>query len=91
MTQPSSSDADDLMTVLRERFDATAADVVPWFLSQMPQPYFQDTPEATRIAHLMAIVASRASQMAPRLILESSGARSSPSSRRGTTPACSRS
>ncbi|MCA9551805.1 MAG: NAD-glutamate dehydrogenase [Myxococcales bacterium] len=73
MTQPSSSDADDLMTVLRERFDATAADVVPWFLSQMPQPYFQDTPEATRIAHLMAIVASRASQMAPRLILESSG------------------
>ncbi|MCH2132922.1 MAG: NAD-glutamate dehydrogenase [Phycisphaerales bacterium] len=35
--------------------------VVPWFLEQMPPMYFQDTDEDTRLVHLRAIIAARAS------------------------------
>jgi len=35
--------------------------VVPWFLEQMPPTYFQDTDEETRLVHLRAIIAARAS------------------------------
>lgn len=48
---------DELTESLRE----TAQSVVPWFLSQMPRMYFQDTDHATQLTHLRAIIAARAS------------------------------
>lgn len=44
-----------------ESLRATSEAVVPWFLEQMPQVYFQDTDEETRLVHLRAIIAARAS------------------------------
>ena len=44
-----------------ESLRATAEEVVPWFLEQMPLMYFQDTDEATQRAHLRAIIAAKAS------------------------------
>ena len=40
---------------------AQSEQVVPWFLEQMPPTYFQDTDEETRLIHLRAIIAARAS------------------------------
>ena len=40
---------------------AQSEQVVPWFLEQMPPTYFQDTDEETRLVHLRAIIAARAS------------------------------
>lgn len=48
---------EELTNSLRE----TAQSVVPWFLSQMPRMYFQDTDHATQLTHLRAIVAAKAS------------------------------
>jgi glutamate dehydrogenase len=48
---------EELTDSLRE----TAQSVVPWFLSQMPRMYFQDTDHATQLMHLRAIVAAKAS------------------------------
>jgi glutamate dehydrogenase len=48
---------DDLMHGLRE----TADEIVPWFLEQMPQMYFQDTSYETQLSHLRAIIAAKAS------------------------------
>lgn len=48
---------DDLTRSFRE----TADSVVPWFLSQMPPMYFQDTDRATQMSHLKAIIAARSS------------------------------
>lgn len=47
----------DLTNSLRE----TAESVVPWFLSQMPPMYFQDTDRASQMSHLRAIIAAKAS------------------------------
>lgn len=48
---------DDLMHGLRE----TAETIVPWFLEQMPQMYFQDTSYDMQLSHLRAIIAAKAS------------------------------
>lgn len=58
---------DEVMEGLRE----TAEEVVPWFVEQMPGVYFQDTDHRTRLAHLRAILAARASGQAPKLTLKS--------------------
>jgi glutamate dehydrogenase len=58
---------DDLMEGLRE----TAEEVVPWFVEQMPLVYFQDTDPETRLGHLRAIIAARASGQPPKLTLRS--------------------
>ena len=50
---------------------ATSEEVVPWFLEQMPQVYFQDTDEETRLVHLRAIIAARASGRPVELTLRS--------------------
>ncbi|MBL9140225.1 MAG: NAD-glutamate dehydrogenase, partial [Phycisphaerae bacterium] len=42
-------------------FKAAAETIVPWFVSQMPRMYFEDTPPATVASHLRAIIAARAS------------------------------
>ncbi|MCH2135522.1 MAG: NAD-glutamate dehydrogenase [Phycisphaerales bacterium] len=56
---------------LLESLRSTSDDVVPWFLDQMPPVYFQDTDEATRLSHLRAIVAARASGRPLELTLRS--------------------
>ena len=58
---------DELTLSLRD----TAEDVVPWFLEQMPQMYFQDTDPATRLSHLRAITAAKASGRPIELTLRS--------------------
>ena len=44
-----------------ESLRRTSEEVVPWFFEQMPQVYFQDTDEESRLTHLRAIIAARAS------------------------------
>ncbi|MDP6601408.1 MAG: NAD-glutamate dehydrogenase [Phycisphaerales bacterium] len=48
---------DDVTCSLR----ATAEELVPWFLEQMPLMYFQDTDRDTQLAHLRSIIAAKAS------------------------------
>ena len=54
-------DAAGIVDELAHSFRATADGVVPWFVSQMPPMYFQDTDRATQLAHLRAIIAAKAS------------------------------
>ena len=58
---PKDGQANDLIDEVVGGFRETAEDVVPWFLSQMPQMYFQDTARATQVTHLRAIIAAKAS------------------------------
>ena len=50
-----------LINELSQQFKATAESVVPWFVAQMPQMYFQDTSPARVQNHLRAIIAAKAS------------------------------
>jgi glutamate dehydrogenase len=50
--------ADSVVEALTETLRKTAADVVPWFLEQMPETYFHDTPADTVQDHLRAICAA---------------------------------
>ena len=54
-----------------ESLRATANQVVPWFLDQMPTMYFQDTSPETQLAHIQAITAARASGRPLELTLRS--------------------
>ncbi len=58
---------EELMEGLRD----TAEEVVPWFVEQMPLVYFQDTDPATRLAHVRAIIAAKASGQPPKITLRS--------------------
>ncbi|MEQ9497509.1 MAG: NAD-glutamate dehydrogenase [Deltaproteobacteria bacterium] len=69
------TDADAIVEDLLQRLRATATQVVPWFLAQMPDPYIQDTPVEVRRSHLAAIVASRLSGVATRMALENEDGR----------------
>ncbi|MCP4759151.1 MAG: hypothetical protein GY894_09960 [Planctomycetes bacterium] len=71
---PASPQPEDAINVVDQVMDslrATSEDVVPWFLEQMPQVYFQDTDEETRLVHLRAIIAARASGRPVELTLRS--------------------
>jgi glutamate dehydrogenase len=68
---PEPADAAILIDQLTKSLRMTANEVVPWFLSQMPTVYFQDTDEATRMIHLRAIAACRASGRPIELMLRS--------------------
>ena len=52
-----------------------ARDIVPWFLEQMPESYFEDLDAATRLEHLGAILALRAVGQEPRLRIKSADGR----------------
>ncbi|MCA9296640.1 MAG: NAD-glutamate dehydrogenase [Phycisphaerales bacterium] len=58
---------DEIVDSLR----ATADEVVPWFLGNMPLTYFQDTDLATELSHLRAIIAAKASGRPLELTLRS--------------------
>ena len=49
-----------LVAELSSEFQKAAEQVVPWFVSQMPPMYFQDTPPHAVHAHLRAIIAAKA-------------------------------
>ncbi len=58
---PAAADPQRTVEELVRSFRETAEETVPWFLQQMPPMYFQDTDAASQLAHLRAIIASRAS------------------------------
>lgn len=58
---PSVPAQDSLLDDLCGEFRSIAAELVPWFVDNMPRMYFLDTPPAAQRAHLRAILAARAS------------------------------
>jgi glutamate dehydrogenase len=64
-----------VLAELSARLDEAARRLVPWFHTQMPEAYFENTDAATRLEHLAAIVAARAAGHEPRLRLRSSDGR----------------
>jgi hypothetical protein len=56
---PPAQNADAIVDDLARSFRATAESIVPWFLSQMPTMYFQDTDRASQMSHLRAIIAAK--------------------------------
>ena len=68
-------DTTSIVGELASSFRATAESVVPWFVSQMPPMYFQDTDRATQLAHLRAIIAAKASDRPIDLTLKSEDGR----------------
>ena len=68
-------DAASIIDELASTFRATADSVVPWFISQMPPMYFQDTDRASQLAHLRAIIAAKASDRPIDLTLKSEDGR----------------
>ncbi|MSR40477.1 MAG: hypothetical protein EXS10_01030 [Phycisphaerales bacterium] len=65
------TDASNIVEELVSSFRSTAERVGPWFISQMPQMYFQDTDRASQLAHLRAIIAAKASGRPIDLLLKS--------------------
>ena len=68
-------DTASIVGELASSFRATAESVVPWFVSQMPPMYFQDTDRASQLAHLRAIIAAKASDRPIDLTLKSEDGR----------------
>jgi glutamate dehydrogenase len=60
---------------LMARLGAAAEEVVPWFLAQMPDSYFEDIDAASRLEHMAAICALRAAGQEPRLRMKSGDGR----------------
>ncbi len=67
----SCADVAHLLDELTSTFRATAETVVPWFQSQMPTMYFQDTDKASQLSHLRAIIAAKASNRPLEMTLRS--------------------
>ncbi|MDP7028826.1 MAG: NAD-glutamate dehydrogenase [Phycisphaerales bacterium] len=67
-------DAVNVVDLVVDSLRVTSEEVVPWFLEQMPGVYFQDTDEETRLVHLRAIIAARASGRPVELTLRSEDA-----------------
>ena len=75
--QPIGSKTENSNTVIDQvtnSLRATAQEVVPWFLNQMPLMYFQDTSEDDQLAHLRAMIAAKASGKPIELTLRSEDA-----------------
>jgi glutamate dehydrogenase len=64
-------DATQVIDHVTNSLRATAEEVVPWFLDQMPLMYFQDTSEEDQLAHLRAMIAAKASGRPIELTLRS--------------------
>jgi len=65
------SQRDSLAEMLQSRQVAAAAEVIPWFLNNMPDSYFQQVPEELRAQHLCALAGIRDSSMIPELSIRS--------------------
>jgi hypothetical protein len=60
---------------LTARLAAAAREIVPWFLEQMPESYFEDIDATSRLEHMGAILALRAVGQEPRLRIKSADSR----------------
>ncbi len=58
---PQALDSSAVIDEVAGSLRATAEEVVPWFLENMPPVYFQDTKYDDQLGHLSAIIASKAS------------------------------
>ena len=75
-----------LASDLGQSFAQAAETIVPWFVSQMPRMYFEDTRPATVAAHLRAIIAARASGQPLHLSVRSEDGREWTFIREGNRP-----
>src|SRR4029453_4642663 len=71
----SSADVGAPVAELTQRLGAAAQEIVPWFMEQMPDSYFEDIEHDARLEHLGAILALRAAGQEPRLRIKSSDGR----------------
>ncbi|MCA9323308.1 MAG: hypothetical protein KDB53_21400, partial [Planctomycetes bacterium] len=60
-----------LVDELTDSLRATAQEVVPWFLENMPPMYFQDTSPEEQLGQLRAILAAKASGRPLEMVLKS--------------------
>jgi len=75
-SEPSPEPSSHLLDGLAAEFRSTAESVVPWFISQMPAVYFQDTSPAEQREHLRVLIAARASGRSPDMNFRSTDGRS---------------
>src|SRR3954451_17501896 len=71
----STVDARGTLGELTSRLAVAGQELVPWFLEQMPDSYFEDTDQASRLQHMGAILALRAAGQEPRLRIKSADGR----------------
>jgi glutamate dehydrogenase len=71
----SSVDARATLEELTGRLTGAARSLVPWFLEQMPEAYFEDVDPTSRLEQLGAILALRAAGQEPRLRIKSADGR----------------
>ena len=83
---PSTEDTNALLVDLAKGFSASAAEVVPWFLGQMPRGYFEDTSMEERLWHLRSIIAARSSGLSLNLTVMSTDGRTMTAIREGNRP-----
>jgi len=82
----SQPDSSSLIEELVRGFRDTAETIVPWFISQMPPMYFQDTPPEDVRRHLRAIIAARTSGAPLDMTLRSEDGRTLTSMTPGNRP-----
>ena len=70
-----SSDVEGALQELTGLLTAAAGEMVPWFLEQMPESYFEDFDPTSRLEHMGAILALRAVGQEPRLRIKSADGR----------------
>jgi glutamate dehydrogenase len=75
-----------LASDLGRSFAQAAETMVPWFVSQMPRMYFEDTTPARVAAHLRAIIAAKASGQPLHLTIRSEDGREWTYFREGNRP-----
>jgi len=83
---PAIPDPTVLASDLGRSFAHAAETIVPWFVTQMPRMYFEDTSRATMAAHLRAIIAARASGQPLHLTVRSEDGREWTCIREGNRP-----
>lgn len=64
-----------ILTQLCNSLTEAAEDFVPWFYRQMPDTYFKNVDEETRLEHMRAVLALRASGHEPRVRIRSADGR----------------
>lgn len=68
-------DQDRVIRQLGEGLSRAAEEFVPWFFQQMPETYFHNVDESTRMEHMRAVLALRASGQEPRVRIRSNDGR----------------
>ncbi len=68
-------DREEVIRQLGDGLSQAAEEFVPWFFQQMPETYFRNVDEATRMEHMRAVLALRASGQEPRVRIRSNDGR----------------